>query len=277
MRICFCGYDFFASALEALLDKGHTLVEVFTWPTDNEYDFNRRVFECATRMNARVTVSPMQPEDLVRLKKNGVDAIIAAAYPFKVPDWAGYLPYALNVHPSPLPEGRGPWPIPWLILKRCSEGAVTIHKISPKWDCGDILAQERFPLSGSETLESVSLRSQMVAERLVCQVIDDIGSFWTNATPQEGGSYWHMPKKEDRTIELSMKIEQIDKIVRAFSKFEPFIFLDGIRHFVRKVDVWSGAPGVAPGTRVLTSSRENVYAAADGFVALTHIVRADEK
>ena len=269
MRFAYCGYDFFHPCLEQLLEDGHTLVELFTWPTDNEYDFNDNVFRLAGAANVPVSLEPMTNEDLSRLRKKKVELLVSAAYPYKIPSWVGFVTYAINVHPSLLPVGKGPWPLPWLILKGHRESGVTIHEVSQKFDSGDILAQAQFGLSDRETLESLSLRSQLLAKSLIREVISDLPRLWNNKRPQGPGSYWLMPKSADRTISWDMTIDEIDRIVRAFSKFEPFLFLDGVRYFVNKVDVWKDDRGLPPGTLVLKSNREVVYAARDGLVCLS--------
>ncbi len=275
MKIVYCGYDFFHSCMAGLIEAGHEIVELFTWQTDNEYDFNVNVIAMAQALNAPVTFSPMQQADLDRFRTLEFDAIVCAAYPFKVPDWRGFVRYAINMHPSLLPEGRGPWPIPHVILKQLPQTGVTIHEISPAWDAGHILAQATLDVSERETLESLSLRSQMLARTMLLNTVADIGTAWANKQPQGQGSYWPMLTRADKLIEWTMPVRQIDRLVRAFSKFEPSVYLDGVRYFVRKIDFWEEAHGLAPGTRVHNANREVVYAAADGFVALSHYVEAD--
>jgi methionyl-tRNA formyltransferase len=212
-----------------------------------------------------------------RLKGLGVDIIICAAYPFKVPPWQNYVKYGINIHPSPLPEGRGVWPLPWLILKQFKSSAVSIHELAPSWDAGDIVSQRKFELSDRETLESLSAKSQMAARDLIQSTMADLESFWEAKRPQSGGgSYWTWPSRVDRTIDFSMDVETIDRIVRAFSKFEPFMYLDGVRYFVRKVDVWKAEHGLPPGTIALKMSREIVYAVVDGFLCLSNYEKAEE-
>ena len=276
MKIAYCGYDFFASTLEGLVAEGHELVELFSFPTDNEYDFNDKVFATASACRAKINLSPICEADIERLGAKGVELILCAAYPFKVPEWLGHIPYALNVHPSPLPIGRGVWPLPWIILKGLRESAVTIHAVSERWDAGDIVAQERFDLSERETLEMLSVRSQMCAEKLVIETVADLEDRWSKKRPQTEGSYWPMPAKSDRTISWDMSIEEIDRTIRAFSKFEPFLYIDGVRHFVRKADVWRSDHGFAIGALVHETNREKVFAAQDGLVCLTYFEKASE-
>ena len=276
MRFAYCGYDFFHECLSLLVESGHELTELFTWPTDNEYDFNTNVMKLAQRSKARITLSPISQYDLERLRQKGTELIISAAYPYKIPDGRGLLAYGVNIHPSYLPTGRGPWPLPWVILKNLNSTGVTIHELSSGWDAGHIVLQDKIAVSHRETLESLSLRSQMLARKLVSEFMDDIDKVWNARKPQGASVYWPMPGKKDRTISWEMGVEEIDRICRAFSKFEAFVFIDGVRHFVRKVDFWKEKHMFGPGTVALRGNREVVYATTDGFVALSSYVRADE-
>jgi methionyl-tRNA formyltransferase len=276
MKIAYCGYDFFHACLGDLIDSGHVLSELFTFPADNQYDFNDKVFALAQGVRARITLSPISPEDLVRLQSDGVEALICAAYPYKVPQWQPHLRFALNVHPSLLPQGRGRWPLPWVILKDLKETGVSIHEVSNVWDGGDLIAQQSIAVRNNETLESLSIRSQMAARLLLSKVMQDLPGAWKDRRPQPQGTAWPMPKRTDRTIRFDMPVGEIERIVRAFSKFEPFLFLEGIRYFVRRVDVWQEDHCLVPGTLVIESSRERLYAAVDGFVLLSSYERADE-
>ena len=276
MKIAYCGYDFFASCLEALIEDGHELVELFTFPTDNEYDFNDRVMRVAQTVKARITLSPMRMDDVERLGMVGVDMIISAAYPYKIPDWNGHVKYAVNVHPSPLPVGRGPWPLPWIILKGLPMSAVTLHEVNSKWDRGDILLQEPFEVFADETLESLSIRSQLRAVSLIKRAMPNMVRLWQEKTSQASGTYWPMPQKADRTIKWDSEVGLIARQVRAFSKFETFLYIDGVRYFVRGVSVWKEQHSLPPGTVAHRTNREVVYAALDGFVCLSYYMRADE-
>jgi methionyl-tRNA formyltransferase len=153
MRFAYCGYDFFHECLSLLVESGHELTELFTWPTDNEYDFNTNVMKLAQRSKARITLSPISQYDLERLRQKGTELIISAAYPYKIPDWRGLLAYGVNIHPSYLPTGRGPWPLPWVILKNLNSTGVTIHELSSGWDAGHIVLQDKIAVSHRETLE----------------------------------------------------------------------------------------------------------------------------
>jgi methionyl-tRNA formyltransferase len=274
MRIAYFGYDFFYGVLESILRAGHELIELYSFPTDNEYDFNDKVISLANKSKARITLSPVTSTDISRLGAEKVDVIVSAAYPFKIPTWQHNVRFAINIHPSPLPIGRGPWPLPWIIKNQLTESAVTIHEISEQWDRGDILVQDPFTVSKDDDLVTLSIRSQLAAARLAPTVLDSIDSLWANKTPQSEGSYWKMPTTDDRTINWGMSTHEALRIFRAFNTFEPFVFLNGKRFFVRKLHAWEEHHTLEPGTEIYQSSREKVYAVKDGFISLTQIEKA---
>lgn len=71
-------------------------------------------------------------------EKSGVELILVAGYPWKIP--VSQSIKQVNIHPAFLPVGRGSWPMPAAILKGVDLG-VTIHKLSDRFDEGDIWLQ----------------------------------------------------------------------------------------------------------------------------------------
>lgn len=276
MKFAYFGYDFFSNVLEALLDDGHELIELFTPIMGGAYNTNRDVCFAAARRGARITLSKARAEDFERLKRAGVELIVAAAYPGKVPEWRDSVGYAVNVHPSLLPADRGPWPMPRVLLRGEKRTGVTIHELSDRFDAGDILAQAEVAVGPRDNLTTLSVRLQLEAAKLIGPTTRNIGSLWATKRPQSGGSYAGMPSDDLRTIRLDMKAAEIDRIYRAFHRFEPYIYFDGVRHFVRGLDVWREEHGLAAGTCVRRTARESTYAVADGFLCLGELVRADE-
>jgi len=276
MKFAYFGYDFFSNVLDALLDDGHELVELFTPIMGGEYNTNRDVCFTAARRGARITLSKAKTEDFERLKRSGVELIVAAAYPGKIPEWRDAVRYAVNVHPSLLPAGRGVWPMPWVILRGESRTGVTIHEISDRFDAGDIISQTEVEIGPRDNLTTLSVRLQLEAARLIGPTVRDIETLWANKRPQVGGRYSPMPKDEDRTIRLDMTIAEIDTIYRAFHRFEPYIYFDGVRHVVKGLDCWQEEHDRAAGTCVRRTPRESTYAVADGFVCLSELVKAEE-
>jgi methionyl-tRNA formyltransferase len=276
MNIAYCGYDFFAPCMSELEVAGHEIIKLFTWVTDGQYDFNEFVVDFADKRAIEISYERMNLEDLVQLKDSGCDLIITAAYPFKIPRYHDYVPFGINIHPSPLPEGRGPWPLPWTIIKDLRRSSVCFHKLDDKWDRGDILMQQWFDVSPDEDLETLSAKCQLIAKGKIAQVVGSLADLWVNASPQADGSYWQMPKREDRTLNWEWSVEEIQRMVRAYGKFESRAMIEGCWYWIMDTNSWHDAHNHPPGTVVHRTNKEIVVAAKDGYTLLRYWKREQE-
>lgn len=97
------------------------------------------------------------------LAKLEIDVIVTCAYgqflPSKVLNLAKILP--LNIHASLLPKLRGGAPIQWAIINNFKETGITLMKMSPKMDAGDIFTQDKVVIAEDETY--LSLTKKLIA------------------------------------------------------------------------------------------------------------------
>ena len=169
MKFAFAGIDFLGGVFEALAASGWQPIKLFSRPCDGIYDHNEAVVALARRHRVPIQLSRIRVADIEALSaEHGRDwALVVAGYPWLVTGWPGRVRYALNIHPSPLPDGRGPYPLFRAILDSYESWGVTAHVLAEEgFDTGDILAQDIFPLSAAETHESLLARCQMAAMRL---------------------------------------------------------------------------------------------------------------
>ncbi len=124
----------------------------------------------------------------------------------------------LNIHPSLLPEYRGPAPVVQTILDGPSETGVTLMEIDPKMDHGPILAQESHPLHGRETPEELYSVLTTKGVQLFLEHIDDYLKEELDPLPQmhDIATITHFVKKEDGALNLSEDPEQNERKVRAY-------------------------------------------------------------
>lgn len=113
------------------------------------------------------------PEGVAGLKAFQPDLLVVAAYGqilsrevLSVPPLGG-----LNVHASLLPRYRGAAPIAWAIYHGETQTGVTIIRMSPSVDAGDMLAQEATPIGPDETSGEVEARLAVVGALLLLQVV----------------------------------------------------------------------------------------------------------
>ncbi|BFJ84808.1 hypothetical protein Ruko_12250 [Ruthenibacterium sp. TH_2024_36131] len=230
MKIAYLGYDVLFDCLSALEQAGCSVLEIFTCPTDNRFEFNTRIRAFAADRAIPCTLRPIATQDLRRLRKAGCQAVFCAGYFFKVPV-DDQLP-VVNVHPSLLPQGRGAWPMPVQILRGMTSGGVTLHKMTAEWDAGDILLQQSFPIRPADDLETVTANVCRVAAGLCTQAIARFDELFRNAVPQGNGEYWPCPRKADYTITEQTTPEQADRILRAFYGFDCYLKTAETEHMI---------------------------------------------
>lgn len=267
MRIAYCGYDFFWDCFKMLCEKeGIEIIKTYTFETDNVYNYNSRLISTAHEYGIPISLEKISEREVEKLfNYEGCEYIISAAYPYKIPigNFKG-----INIHPTLLPIGRGPWPLPRVILSEQKESGVTLHKLVNELDSGDILLQEKFSLLEREDLETLSCRCQMLAVKLLSQLFDNIDFYWESATAQGEGEYWGYPTDEEMTFDGNMTVDEIDRIVRAYGKFDSCVnFLDK-SWLVWDVNCWKEEHSYIPGTIVHQTNKEYLMAVKDGFVCL---------
>lgn len=268
-KIAYCGFDFFAGCLEALIKAGYDVRWLFIAERDNKYEFNDMVLKIAAENNIEVIRERIGTEHLKRLVDEGCDVVVSAAYPYKIPT-PEEAPCIINIHPEMLPRGRGPWPLPQVILNNLQVSGITIHKVTAEMDGGDILTQQSFAVGERDNLESLSCKVQMKAPQLLLDVLENFCTYWARALPQENGEYWPMPQEKERLLDWSLPVAELDKIARAFGKFGSFAEFDGKEWLVEVATVWTEQHKLAPGTVAHRTNKEVVIAASDGFVCLRY-------
>ncbi|MFP4011703.1 MAG: methionyl-tRNA formyltransferase [Spirochaetaceae bacterium] len=125
----------------------------------------------------------------------------------------------LNVHPSLLPKYRGPAPIPAVILSGETETGITVQYLAEKMDAGAVVVQERMPLDGDETAESLSNRVAQAAGGVLLRALREITAGTAAPVPQveEEATYCTFIRKEDGQIDWRSTSVQIERMVRAYT------------------------------------------------------------
>ena len=175
MKAAYIGIDLLYPALPALAEAGCEIMKIFTCNTDNITEFNTRICGYAYENGIPLQKEPVRKEDLCELLDAGCELVLCGGYYFRLPVLEELR--MVNIHPSLLPVGRGAWPMPVTIRKGLSYSGVTFHKLTEALDAGDILLQQRFPVSPGETLQSLTAKQQALLPRMVgtlCRELDEL-------------------------------------------------------------------------------------------------------
>ena len=124
----------------------------------------------------------------------------------------------INLHPSLLPRHRGPSPIPAAILGGDRETGITVQRRAKQMDAGDVLVQERFPLTGRETTGELTDRVAVDGAQLLVNAIHQIAEGRQKATPQDhdAATYCGLITAADGWIDWTLAAGAIDRAVRAY-------------------------------------------------------------
>ncbi|MEX2013689.1 MAG: peptide deformylase [Parcubacteria group bacterium] len=165
--------------------------------------------------------STNDPLPMEELRKIDADVFVVASFGKILPKELIELPRykTLNVHPSLLPQLRGPSPIQETILGK-GESGVTIIKMDEKMDHGPILAQIKIPITPwPDHYHVVEEKLGRAGGRILELLLPKWVSGEIRETPQDdaGASFTKLLKKEDGLLNLDEPAEKNLKKVLAYS------------------------------------------------------------
>lgn len=227
MKLLFAGTPEIAvPALKQLAASEHQIVGVLTNP-DRAAGRSKKPRPSPVKSAAgELDLAVLQPDRLGRearaeIEPLGAELLVCVAYGrIFGPRFLELFPLGgINLHPSLLPRYRGPAPIPAAIMNGDEATGVTIQRLAPEMDSGDILAQRSRPIDTGHTTGSLtSLLAQEGAE-LLARVVDSIADGSATPRPQmhDEATYTLMLSKSHSQIDWSLPAVMIERAVRALS------------------------------------------------------------
>jgi methionyl-tRNA formyltransferase len=142
-----------------------------------------------------------QPEFLDLLRGLDLDLIVSVAAPSIFKPALIDVPRlgCINIHHAPLPRYRGMMPNFWQLYHREKAVGITIHRINPKIDEGEIILQKQVPVEPGESLDALIRRTKRLGAHYMVEAIDLVKTGkveWKENRPEDG-SYFSFPTKED--------------------------------------------------------------------------------
>jgi len=140
-------------------------------------------------------------EFLAKQRGKDLDLIISVAAPTIFNKELIDLPRlgCINIHHAPLPRYRGMMPNFWQLYNGEKEVGITIHKINPKIDEGEIILQKQVPIKTGEPLDKLIRRTKRLGAHVMLEAIEMIRNGkvqYRKNNPQEG-FYFSFPTRED--------------------------------------------------------------------------------
>jgi methionyl-tRNA formyltransferase len=147
------------------------------------------------------------------------DAVLCAGFPWVIPaDALAVAPLGfVNGHPSLLPRYRGPIPVAWAIRRGEAEIGMTLHRMDPGLDTGNILGQVPFTLADEHGWDELGPRLTEAVGQMLPAVLDRLER-GDPGDPQDEGRAEYLSFFEPEYVEIdwSRPREEVARQVRAW-------------------------------------------------------------
>ncbi|MCI0701313.1 MAG: methionyl-tRNA formyltransferase [Planctomycetia bacterium] len=238
MRIVMTGTGTFAEpTFEALISAfGGDVVGLVTQPerdTGNKRGSTRQTGKGMANIARSANVSVAQPESintpegLELLRAMKPDLLVVAAYGQILSKDVLSIPTrgTINVHASLLPKYRGAAPVAYAILNGETQTGVTIIKVTPGLDSGNMILQEAIDILPDDTTGSLEARLAILGAKLAVEAARK----YQSGGPVEG-------TKQDPAL-----VTKAPKIKKEFGLIDWTKPADYICRFVRAMQPWPTA------------------------------------
>ena len=183
--------EFAVPSLNKLYEAGYEIAAVVTAP-DKPAGRGMQLTESAVKKYATENNIPvLQPEklknpDFIETLK-GFHADIQVVVAFRMlPEIVWNMPPlgTINLHGSLLPKYRGAAPINWAIINGEKETGVTTFKLQQQIDTGNILLQQKIPITETETAGTLHDKMMHVGADLLLETLQQLGKGNLKEIPQ---------------------------------------------------------------------------------------------
>jgi len=259
MKVLFMGTpDFAVSTLNEIVSAGHEVIGVVTQPDKVKGRGGKvgfpEVKEVALKLNLPVyqPVKVKEPEFIVKVRELKPEVIVVAAFGQILPkEILDIPPYGcINVHASLLPKYRGAAPIQAAIINGEKETGVTIMHMDVGLDTGDIILQEKIPISEDETGGSLHDKLASLGAKLLVRALEQLKNGTALRIPQDNSqaTYAKMLDKEMGNIDFTKPAQYIERLIRGLNPWpSAYTKLNGKTLKLWKAGVKEMASAAKPG------------------------------
>lgn len=287
-RIVFMGTPPFAVAsLDALVKAGFTISAVVTAP-DKPAGRGLQLQESAVKKyaveNNLPVLQPVKLKDpafISALEALNANVFVVVAFRM-LPEIVWNMPPmgTINVHGSLLPSYRGAAPINWAVINGEKETGVTTFKLKAAIDTGNILLQDKLPITDADTAGTIHDKMMVLGANLLVTTLHGIINNTLTEKDQEGiinndpNLLKHAPKifTETCTINWNNTAESIFNLIRGLSPFPGALTkLDDkiFKIFAAQKEICNHQ---SPVGSVLTDNKTYLkFACADGYLHITDL------
>lgn len=281
MGLIFFGSSRFSIApFKKIYEEKEEISAVFTLPNKPK-GRGRKLLPTPLKAEAEKLLLPLhefssfKKETLNLISSLSPELIVVVAFGKILPKEIIEIPSkgSIALHPSLLPELRGPAPIPWAIMLGKKKTGVTTFFMNEKVDSGDIILQEEINILPDDTAFTLEGRLSNVGAKILLETIKTIrkGNF---STKKQKGNPTYAPflTKKMGEINWGKNADEIKNLVRAFNPWPTaYTFLSGKRLILWKVEVESRDKTGKPGEVIKVEKDKVFISSGDGIISLKEV------
>jgi methionyl-tRNA formyltransferase len=226
------------TALKSLRAKCN--VQGIVRPIDIASKGDDPVFSLAEQVDIPVFSDPSQKEIQSLVLKFRPDCVVVSSYHQILPKDLLELSTFINVHYSPLPQYRGRANVNWALINDEPCAAITIHKISPDLDEGNILFQQLLPICNDDTVANLYNRLNDIQQQHLGETVLKVLNGYEGIEQDSAeATYCCTRLPEDGEINWSSSTRSIDCFIRALVTPFPgaYTYCQG-----KKLLIWEARP-----------------------------------
>jgi methionyl-tRNA formyltransferase len=226
VRVVFFGTPEFAvPSLRALVGEGFDVVGVVTQPDKAQGRSRSRLVPPPVKVVAEAedlkVLQPETPTDgafVVRLRDLRPDIGVVVAYGHILKPELLELPARgmVNVHPSLLPELRGPAPVEWAIINGLEQTGVTIMQMEAGMDTGPVLLQLPHHVDPDVTAGELGEHLAEMGAQALVEALALLEQGALRPVPQDASRATYAPKltRENARIDWTKDAASIARLIR---------------------------------------------------------------
>ena len=274
MKVLFLGSSHFSKVvLEKMIEKGVNVCGVVTQP-DRPSGRGHKLTPTEVKLFALERGIDVYTFEKIRLsmddvKKIDYDISVVASFGQILPqEFLDFRP-CINVHPSLLPKYRGASPLQTAILNGDEVTGVTIMKVAPEVDAGDIILQREEKVNG-ESYHALEERLASVGGEMTAEVVEQYkkGSVKFTAQLHEYATFTTKFTKADCVLDFGGDVKTLVNKVRALGEeYGCYFSIDGQTFKTSKVQDVSDEFSLNP-YEILNNRKRFVVGCKDGAVEI---------
>lgn len=161
---------------------------------------------------------PRSPDATATLAELHPDMIVVACFPRLIPrSLVTIAPYGgVNIHPSRLPQLRGPEPVFHTLHQGITTSALTLHLLSDRFDAGDVLAQRDVALPDGARIDDLEQQMARVGGELLVSTLPLIaaGEITPIRQAEADATFAPFPTEADFLIPIDWAARRVFNFIR---------------------------------------------------------------